>query len=494
MPRRPPITSPVAARPHANRLKFFRDLAALASGHAVSKILGFFAFAVLARTLDRDDYGAIEYLVGLSVFFATLVECGLGTVGVRCLAHRAGDLPRLAAQIPMARLGLAVICVPLMVLVAMPTVPDPAVRRLVWLFALSLLAVPWRQDWLLQATGRITEASGAHAVRVIVFALLVLITVRGPMDVLFVGWAEIASVTAMSLYCVVVQHARVTSWRMWAPVQGLSALVREGALVGLGQLIWTANQYAPLVLAAWLLDGEQTAWFAAANRLIASILTFSYLYYFNLYPGIARASTSGRGDLTYLLTASFRVVAWGGTFVAVALTLLAEPLSALIFGSRYESSAPMLMVMAWILPTTLLSGHARWALIAAGIQSRVAYGQFAGSITIAVLGIPLILALGGRGAALVAVVAAGAVWLVSHVFAIRLGVSLPAVTIALAPGAVAALVIAGVHGLGLAHWSAGLGALAFALAGPLVDRKLLPDITRLSVATVSGSASPETIA
>lgn len=475
-------------------LKFFRDFSVLAGGQIGSRLIGFFVFAFLARTLRPEGYGVVEYVVGLSVFFATLVDSGLGLVGVRRVAHRPSDLPVLAAQVTVARFGLALISVPLMVLVAAPAVQGQAARGLVWLFALSLLARAWRQDWLLQATERMNEAAFAQLLQMIVFACVVLTLAREAGDVLAVGWAEIAGVVAMSLYCAVLQHARITPFRLRAPMAGIWDLTREGIVVGLGNSVWSASQYAPLLLVATFSDPVQTAWFAAASRVIGSLLAFSYVYHFNLYPAIARATTADRQELARLLTASFRVVAWGGTLVALTLTLLAEPLAALLFGERFRSSAPMLKVMAWIVPIAFLSGHARWSLIAAGMQSRVLYAQAVGLVAIAALGVPLVVLGGGLGAAVASVAAVLTVWVAAHVFSMRHGGQLPATAIALGPGSLALVAIGGVHLVGLVGWSTGLGAMLFAGAAPLVDRKLWRDLWRLGNARLQKPAIPEVVA
>jgi O-antigen/teichoic acid export membrane protein len=459
----------------------------------VVKVIGFLVFAFLARTLYPEGYGAVEYAVGLSVFFATLVDGGLGVVGVRRIARQSDDLPALAAQVPVARLGLALVNVPLMVLVAAPATHVPAGRSLVWLFALSLLAAPWRQDWLLQAKERMSEVMLAQLLRVVIFGVIVLAFVRGPSDILAVGWAEIASVSAMSLYCIARQRARITPFRLWPPVAGFVGLAKEGAMVGFGNAVWAANQYAPLLLVGSLVGGMETAWFAAANRMIASALTFSYLYHFNLYPTIARATARDREELSSLLTASFRVVAWGGTAVALALTLLAEPLCVLLFGNGFKPAAPMLMVMAWMVPVALLSGHARWSLVAAGHQSRVVWAQIAGLIAIGVFGVPLVLSHGGRGAALVSVVASIAVWLAAHVFLRRHGGRPPAFAMTLVPGGLALGVIGGSRMLGLDHWSGGLGVVVFAVAAPLVDRNLVRDLWRFGATGLDRSARPRNV-
>jgi PST family polysaccharide transporter len=469
-------------------LTILRRFAVLSGGQFLGKLTGFVAFAALARTLGADAYGTVEYLVAWSVVFAAVVECGLGIAGVRRHAARPDADADLAAQVSAVRLGLAVISVPLMVWLAAPALPDAAPHALVWLFALSLLAVPWRHDWLLQATERMGHVASAHVMRAAVFALIVLLLVRGPADILVVGWAEVVAAIAMSLYCLAVQ--RGPALRIVPSMRGTWGLLREGATVGLGQLVWTVTQYAPLFLVARLVGAQETAWLAAASRVVVSLLAFSNLYHFNLYPRLARTTAGDAEELAAIVTASFRVVAWAGTLVALTLTLLAEPLSTLIFGATFGAATPMLLIMAWTLPISLLSGHARWSLAAAGQQTRVVYAQLAGLIVVVVAGVPMVMLLRGRGAALAAVAASAAVWMAAHTFATRRVRALPSLAIALRPTAVALLVIGAVQLLPLDHhWSAGIGVLAFAAVACL-DRRLVPAFTCLSMASTGTWAPP----
>ena len=95
-------------------LKLFRDFLMLVGGQIGSRVLAFVAFAWLARKLEPASYGAVEYVVGLSVFFALLVDGGLGVLGTRRYARDPAERDLLAFQIPAARLMIALIGIPVM--------------------------------------------------------------------------------------------------------------------------------------------------------------------------------------------------------------------------------------------------------------------------------------------------------------------------------------------------------------------------------------------
>ena len=55
----PSVRPSILRRLTGTGAKFFRDFAILAGGQMISKVLGFLAFAWLARALDPVGYGAV---------------------------------------------------------------------------------------------------------------------------------------------------------------------------------------------------------------------------------------------------------------------------------------------------------------------------------------------------------------------------------------------------------------------------------------------------
>ena len=275
---------------------------------------------------------------------------------------------------------MAVVFVPVMALIALATIHVSVPQGLVWLFAASLLTAPWRQQWLFQATGRMASVANAEILRMAVFAFGVWIFVHSPADILAVGTAELCAVVAMTALCIHVQQRHVTPFRLTGSFSGFGALVREGAAVGSTNFVWALAQSAPLFLVASLSGGLETAWFAGAARIVGSLGQFGNLYHFNLYPSVSRAYALADGSLGQMQARSMRVTAWGGVFIALTLTVLAEPLVKLALGSKLLAAAPLLEILCWILPVALWSGHSRGALAAAGEQKKVLASQIIGLV------------------------------------------------------------------------------------------------------------------
>ena len=128
--------APVEVR---HRPKMLWDLSSLALGQLLSVVLGFAGFAWLARTLPLESYGLVEYAVGLAGLAAIVIEGGTGPIGTLRVSREPARAREVAARVPMARILLAMVVVPLVGLSSVASGFDATSVTLTWLVALSLV-------------------------------------------------------------------------------------------------------------------------------------------------------------------------------------------------------------------------------------------------------------------------------------------------------------------------------------------------------------------
>lgn len=464
------------------QLKLARDLGLLWVGQILTKGIAFLAFAILARRLLPEDYGAVEYAMGLAMLALLAIDGGLGSVGVRRLTQGQQSAEELVALIPAAQLCIAAVMAPAMVLFTWFYANDANALKLTSLVALSLFIPPWKQDWLFQAKGMMTEVVLAQCIRVTTFMLGCALLVHNNADVILVGFVEIASVTLATLYLMTMQHRKVAPLRLRFAMHKLIDLLREGAAIGAGAICWALFQYAPLLILAAMVGMAETGYFGAAHRLGVSLVTFSWLYHFNLYPVISRRVAGNPEALVKLTRMSIRATAWGGIGLALALTLCAVPLLRLLFGPGFERAAGPFSILVWTFPLTLLSGHARWILIASKHGNDMLISQIAG-VAAAIPAAWILIGpagLGPLGAASAMSLACLVVWVVSQVYTHIRGHDVPVLP-ALPAIAVAAVIIFAAHALALNPWAAlGAGMAVFLVAAFAFDHHLIDELTHLA--------------
>ena len=453
-----------------------RDVGLLWVGQAATKVLAFVAFAFLARVLETADYGAVEFAMGLAAFATVLIDAGLGTVGIRRLAQEGTSPARLAAHVAGAQMGLVAVVVPLACGCALLFAPDSRTVLLSCIVAASLVPLPWRQDWLFQATGQVAWSVVAQVVRGATFAVLVVLFVGHRPSLNLVGVFEVIAAVVAAAYLTRQQARRIGPPRLACNRGELRRLVHEAMPIGAAGVVWGFIHYTPLLLVGAVGGVIEAAHLGAAQRLAITLVSFSFAYHVAFFPALVQRIEADPEAAGRVSLASFRVAAWFGIAVGLALTLLAEPVLALVYGEKYGAAAPLLRCLAWIFPVTLLSGHVRWQLVALREARLMLVAQVTGAVLVVVAGPLLVWGFGARGAAAAMLLACLAIWGAAHRFARARRIAAP-IAPAVRPALVAGvlLLLAGVVPLG--PWIACLaGMLAYAGGALLLDRQLIPDL------------------
>jgi len=330
--------------------------------------------------------------------------------------------------------------------------------------------------------------SAAKALRSAVFALGVFLIVRNSEDLIRVGVVEVAAAFAATAYYLAAQRA-VGVRMIWRP-EMLRAwpLIRTGAAVGASNVVWTFMLYAPIFLVTNLSGTAEAAWLGGAQRIVYSLVGFSAVYFFNLYPVIARALHQSRPQWEALIGSSYRVVAWASLGVAMVSTILAEAIVVLAFGEAFAMAASVFSIYIWLLPVRLLSGHARWALVAGERQAYLLASEALATVALLALGVALIPSYGAVGAATSVITANMVGWLSAHIFAERHVGGMPGMRDTLLPvgSALACVALSRVFGSSPAT-STGVAIAAFVVCVRLGAGDLVADVKRLAFTKKAGA-------
>ena len=460
-----------------SRPKALWDFAFLASGETLSKIAGFIAFAYLARILTPQAYGSVEVAVAMLALFSFVVDFGFGPIAARDIIRNPGLSEQYAALIPAARLLLIIFSIPAMCAVAYFMELPRQTMELVWVFAFALIAHAWIQLGILQGLDKMAMVSFAQILRMLTFALGVILFVHNTDDLLRVGFVEIASMTVMATYFAAMQKRLLIPLRLSFNIKELLKLAARSYEMGLSMGFCGLTQYLPTLFMAVFAGAVEVAWFVAAQRIVISVVTYSSAYHFNLFPIVASHLKESREAFLKLAIPSYRVSVWGVIFIALTTVLISKPVCVFIFGQDYANAGLALAILIWVLPFALLSGHAHWALIAIHKQRNVLFSQLAGLMINIVSGLILIPKYGLIGAAISMLASSVMVWLVAHFYANRLVAKTPFIRLLIPPAFLAALVIYFVYEqVGLTGYTMIVGPVVYAVGALLFDKSLISDL------------------
>lgn len=343
---------------------------------------------VVARRLGVVGFG--EYALVASVLFIANVLTSFGTdmLLVREIAARRGTALAPAALAVQLALSLAVIALGGL---AAPLVPgqSPTVVAALRLGLLTLLPLaPYTVlAAMLRGSGRMAPYALVNLAVAVVQLIAAIAFVPGGGDAVQVA---VVLVATQCLAAVIAGIACVLSGLDLRPLvrdprPRLGALLRASTPIAVLGALGMLYQRTPVLMVSILAGAAATGAFSAGLRAVEAAKTIHVAAWGAIYPALAedhaREERSGAAAQRHLLPLVILALVAAG-----ALTALADPLVALVFGAGFAPAAGAVRILAWVLVPYTIGSHRSLALVAAHREREVARALSLAVATLAVAG------------------------------------------------------------------------------------------------------------
>ena len=454
----------------------------LGAGDAAARGIAFLATIYLARLLGPDAYGVIVLATAIMLYVTCVSDCGIELLGVHDVAR---DPARAAGLIPAylgARLIVAGVLIGLLVLAGLLVFPRPEGPVLA-VYALLLFPVALGTRWVQLGLERGGSAALARLLTEGLAALLIVLLIRGPDDLLRAPLAQLAGEFAGMLLLIRWLPGGARTLRPRLQVEVLGTLFRRGWPLVLHTLLGLLIFNSDFFFLRLYRDSATVGLYAVAYTLVSFLLNLGSSYELSLLPSITRLGAERETRQALYGNAMAQVFA-GAFPIAVGGSLIATPLLTAVFGSEYAEAGAPLGILIWCVPVAVFRNVAQTALIAGGRQASMLRTVAWAALASAVLNATLIPSLGMLGAASITVGTEALRTGLALRFARGTGVSVPSAARfwrVLLAGAVmaAALALARVQSVWLALAVGVLvyGLALLALGGIKLQRGALPELT-----------------
>lgn len=401
-----------------------RNFLTLGLGEAVARLVGFGATVYAIRRLGAPLYGMVGVAAAVVLYLNRVSDLGfeLG-LGVRQVAadHRFPE--RAGSSVLALRALIALLLAGLLALVGLAFLPQPD-GAILAVHGLALLAVGIGTRWVLVGLDRTRAAALATTAGQALLALLVLLLVRGPGDVVVLPTAQMAGDILAAALCLLAlgrgfwsQAVRVD----WSALRPL--LPRAWSLVG-SALLGIAIYNADFLFLRVLHGPAAVGYYASGYTLVTFFLNLGVAYNLSLLPSLTRLREARADQLDQYHRSLVQVFA-----VSLPLSLggalLAGPIVALLFGVGFAPAAAPFALLIWCIPLNLLRDVSLMGLLSAEGEHWVFRITLWAAVLNLVLNILLIPRYGLSGAAAATVATEGFRMLFAVVVARTWGFRLP---------------------------------------------------------------------
>jgi O-antigen/teichoic acid export membrane protein len=359
-----------------------RNILAILTGDAGSRVIGFLVTVYLARILLPASFGLMS--IGLAVlgYLSLLNSPGIQILEARNAAATEGGLRTRVGAI----LSFRVLLTPFLIALAWGVLAaggvDSVTKDIILLYGLSLLPMALSLDWLFQGKEDFRVLTVSRLLNALVFAGCAFVLVRADEDVRLTAVAFLAGNVAAVAYL----WARYTR-RFGAPPLGwdLTAwkgILRDNAPVGAAVLLTqSVTNLPPIAIGIFLTNADAGAYSAAMKLAFVVLIIDRTLNAFFL-PMATRYAVSRTEEYPELLGVSVKAVVVSLIPLLISACIAAGPAVRLIFGPGYDAAVPLFRLLTGYIFVTMLNSLFVCTLMAFARTKEYAMVVGAGAIVI----------------------------------------------------------------------------------------------------------------
>lgn len=369
------------------------------AGDVLARVVGFFSTVYLARVLGPAGFGVV--IIGLSVLSYTmwLSDMGLSTMGAREIARPQGQRQYRLMDFLLARISLAAVATIMSASCVHFLFANSVHVWSISAFSFGAIVAAVTLEWYFQGY----EDAGLIAISRILFAVVyltaVVINVTHEGDVRFVPWCYASALLFGGLILYIWKKPEDVIWSR--PNFAASVrLIVQSSRIGIGSLFGQIVQSLPPLVVGVLLSESDAGAFGAASKVVFFVLVVDRAFGVLFLPAVTRLFSANAPNLASRLDAILKYVTALGVCAAVCLMPASEWLIRLIYTSRFADAVPLLMIMVWFVPLTLLNSYFGFGLIAVGEELRYRKVMVSAGAVTAALIVVLTSFLGTSGACL----------------------------------------------------------------------------------------------
>jgi O-antigen/teichoic acid export membrane protein len=341
------LTPPVASEARTAA----RNAAVLTVASIVSKGAQFIWQLVLARLLAQADYGIYGTIGGMLAIAATLPEFGMGIIALRDVAQRRELAGKYLSATLVLQPLVAVLAYAGLYVAGRLLGYDAEILVLLPLAGLSLFL-----DMLgnmvhnqLLAREQMVATSVIGIVHIATLIILVALALLGGLGLRGLYYGTIAAGALRSLlYWIALVCAGVgTEWPLALPLA--RRLTANGAPIMLNSFMRMAYQHVDKIIMTATLGQAYTAYLLAAFIIVAGMVELlNTTVLVAVFPLMSRQYGTGQHDAFAFLVQKIAFLTLVLSVpIAVAISVLASPLVAVLFSPAYTAITAIVQVLVW---------------------------------------------------------------------------------------------------------------------------------------------------
>ena len=349
-----------------------RNTIRFGSGEFVARIFSVAVVILLGHLYGVIIVGVYGLASTVNQYLMPVIDFGLKHVGARLMSRFPRSAAEIVQRIQRRRYLMASAALPFVALYA--ALAHLPLEQKLFLFAFSSIGTLYALslDWAAWGSENLLFAGMVKAVipACLLLGLFVALRFGHLLSWLVVGNLAGYVLQSCVFYLWWQRHRR----RIAQPEQGVDEIAaslewRRTSIMGMAWMANLAFNTVDMLMLGVLSNPEQVGLYSAAYRILNQLLLAYYMLTGALYPQLARQDAAQRRRM--LRPRIFVALLAAGSVLASLLAFFRVPLLGVVFGRPFVAAAPLLLLLAFVLPLDFLTSYLSNAYLAWSMERSV---------------------------------------------------------------------------------------------------------------------------
>jgi len=338
--------------------RILKNTTILSVAQIISYILVFFYTIYIARYLGAEGFGILSFAIAITGIFTILIDLGINTLTVRDVARNKSLGPKYLGNGLVIKVILAVASFSLIALTANLLNSPPQTLTVVYFIALSTIfgSIASFIFSIFQAHEEMEYQGIGQILNAVLMFSGVFIAISLSLDV--IGFSFVYFITSLVS---LIYSLFIYVWKFSLPPIEIDRvfwrkLVKSAIPFGIAGVFVNIYYWIDQVMLSAMVGDEVVGWYNAAYKFIYLCLSFQSLYIISIFPVLSSYFKTSKGSLQFAFERSFKYMLIVSIPIAVFVTLTADKIILLIYGSGFLPSIIALQILIWTVVFMFING------------------------------------------------------------------------------------------------------------------------------------------
>lgn len=337
--------------------KIAKNTTVMLASQLISYVFSFLYIIYAARYLGVEGYGILSFGLSFAAIASIFLDLGLSTLLVREIARDKSILNKYLENITVIKILLAVIVLLLSITIVYFLNYSKEVVEVVFFTSLFYIFGSFSGLFysVFQAYEKMEYPSIGYALNSILLLIGTLYAISQNFDVL--GFAFIFFIVSLTTF---IYALLVCGWKFAFPKIRINNifckfLIKEALPLSFTVIFAMIAFRIDTVILSLMKGNEAVGLYTAAYRLMEVLIFIPAVFTTSIFPVFSRYHVSSQESLKMSFKMSFKYLNLLGFPIAVGITLLADKIILLIYGSEFIPAILILKIVIWTIPIIFLT-------------------------------------------------------------------------------------------------------------------------------------------